>query len=118
MGNTFVGSIDRLINIMKFVHKISRLIKITFVHYFSLGVSSERRGNEIKRLNNTYQQIISSRKGIKECLDYMVDTESYRWICRATYSLVPQTLRSERLETEKTFVQDSVIFFFIFFLLF
>ena len=77
------------------------------------GVSSERRNAEVKRLNKTYLDVISTHKGLKESLNYMVDTESYRWICKATYSLDPKPIRSERNfeiepEKEKTFVQDSV----------
>ena len=43
----------------------------------------------------------------------MVETESYRWICKATYSLDPKPLRSERnfeVEQEQNFVPDSVYF--------
>ena len=82
--------------------------------YIFLGVSSERRTNELKRLNNTYLEVVASRTGLKECLDHMIETESYRWICKATYSINPQPIRSERnfereSQSETTFVQDSVI---------
>lgn len=84
-----------------------------------LGVTSERRNAEIKRLNQTYLDVVSTKKGLKESLDYMVETESYRWICRASYSLSPQPIRSQRNfeleEEEPSTVQDSVrsIFFSI-----
>lgn len=81
----------------------------------------------MRRLNETYLKVIEEKKGIKESLDHMIETESYRWICNATYSLDPQPLRSQRNnEEETTVVPDSVnvlkkqknagknIFFFIF----
>ena len=79
-----------------------------------IGVSSERRNNEIKRLNQAYLEVVSSKEGLKESLDFMVATESYRWICKATYSLNPQPIRSQRIceiepEKEKSMVQDTVI---------
>lgn len=79
---------------------------------YSLGVSSERRNSEIKRLNQTYLDVIASKKSLKESLEYMIATESYRWICNATYSLSPKPLRSQRsLRTKaekKEVVADSV----------
>lgn len=51
------------------------------------GVSSERRSNEMKRLNKTYLEVVATKKGLKESLEHMVETESYRWISKATYSL-------------------------------
>ena len=80
---------------------------------FHVGVSSERREAEVKRLNQTYLDVVASKKTLNDSLDYMVDTESYRWICKATYSLSPKPLRSQRSfveedGTEKTTVQDSV----------
>ena len=78
---------------------------------FFPGVSSERRTKEIKRLNQTYLNVIDEEKGLDESLAHMVQTESYRWICKATYSLDPQPLRSQRIyEAERTEVQDSVYF--------
>ena len=75
-------------------------------------MSSERRTNEIKRLNQTYLDVVATRKSLKDSLDHMIDTESYRWICRATYSLDPKPLRSQRsfnMDNEPTFMADSVI---------
>ena len=75
------------------------------------GVSSERRNNEIKRLNQAYLETVATKNGLDECLDHMVQTESYRWICKATYSLCPEPIRSQRicdLEPEINTVQDSV----------
>lgn len=53
------------------------------------------------------------KKELKACLQHMVDSESYRWICKATYSLDPQPIRSQRTfqieeEQQITAVQDSV----------
>ena len=81
--------------------------------FFNIGVSSERRKAEIQRLNHTYLEVVSTKQTLRESFDYMVDTESYRWICRATYSLSPQPIRSQRNfeleeEEEPTTVQDSV----------
>lgn len=78
---------------------------------YTLGVSRDRRNAEIKRLNNTYLDVISTKKGLKESLEYMVENESYRWICKATYSLSPKPIRSQRIfnvEPETSKVQDSV----------
>ena len=79
------------------------------------GVSSQRRADEIKRLNQTYLEVVAEKKGLKESLHHMVETESYRWISKATYSLNPQPIRSQRTtelepEAEASCIQDSVIF--------
>lgn len=78
-------------------------------------MTTERREKEIKRLNETYLEVVAERKCLKKSLEHMVDSESYRWICRATYSLSPKAVRSQRnfeMDSEPTFVQDSVIFFY------
>lgn len=88
---------------------------------FYVGITSERRNAEIKRLNKNYLDVIATRKGLKECLEYMVERESYRWLCKTTYSLSPKPIRSERIyeeegeeeankegEEEANFVDDSV----------
>lgn len=65
----------------------------------------------MKRLNQAYLEAVATHNDLKECLAHMVNTESYRWICKATYSLDPKPIRSERnfdIEAEKTFVADSV----------
>lgn len=75
------------------------------------GVSSERRTNEMKRLNQAYLEVLNDRKGLAECLEYMVETESYRWICNATYSIDPKPLHSQRtveVEPQTTIVEDTV----------
>lgn len=74
-------------------------------------MSSERRDKEIKRLNKAYLEVVADKKGLKESLAYMVETESYRWICKATYSLNPKSIRSERnfdVDSETNFIVDSV----------
>ena len=105
-------------------HKIHRFFKkwkyirncsIFLLYYFKnfVGVSSERRTNEIKRLNKSYLEVVATWKGLKESLDHMVETESYRWICRATYSLCPEPIRPNRtqeMDSDTNCVQDSVIF--------
>lgn len=65
----------------------------------------------MKRLNKTYLEVIASKEGLKESYEYMVETESYRWICKATYSLSPKPIRSQRtfeIEPEKSKIPDSV----------
>ena len=45
----------------------------------------------------------------------MVDTESYRWICNVTYSLVPEPIRSHRtfeLQAETNADNDSTVLFY------
>lgn len=80
--------------------------------HFWIGVSSERRNAELKRLNNTYLEVVSDKKTLHDSLDYMVETECYRWICNTTYSLSPKPIRSQRTyekEPDENVVQDSVI---------
>lgn len=93
------------------------MAEINETNWFFLGVSSERRANEIKRLNNTYLDVVALRKSLRDSLDYMVETESYRWIACTTYSLNPKPLRSDRnfdQSSETTFLEESVrIFFFL-----
>lgn len=63
-------------------------------------------------MNQTYLDVVAIKKGLKESLEHMVETESYRWICMATYSLSPKPLRSQRTlekEQEPTTVNDSVV---------
>ena len=88
--------------------KIAIITFNVFLKYF-IGVSSARREKEIKRLNQVYLDAVAVHKGLKETLQFMIDSESYRWICRATYSLSPEPLRpcTER-NSEENVVQDSV----------
>lgn len=79
-----------------------------FRDFLIIGISSERRNAEIKRLNQTYLDVVNTKKELKASLHHMVDTESYRWICKATYSLDPQPIRSQRLFQSETTVPDSV----------
>lgn len=79
-----------------------------------LGITSDRRDKEIKRLNQAYLDVVGRKKGLDECLDHMIETESYRWICKATYSLDPQPIRSQRnfeIEPEVSSIPDSVYIF-------
>ena len=74
-------------------------------------MSTDRRNAEIKRLNKAYLDVVATEKGLKESLEFMIRTESYRWIRKATYSMSPKPIRSQRnvqVESETSFVPDSV----------
>lgn len=57
------------------------------------GVPRQRRNDEVARLNNKYQGIIAEKKTLKACLKHMIETESYRFLSKWTYEVLPKPLR-------------------------